>query len=613
MLEVSRAVARRHQGRVDAGVGQGAGLERFRVRNGSTRGEFMPGQIQQRRTEVFSGGEALAPDRGGVDPVDYLRGQRLVRNVVPGKVRHHLRPEHPHLVDLGGVFHEVARHCGTGKVRIGDVGEQSVQRVAELVESGHHLVKGQQGGFSGGGLGNVQVVDHHRRFLQQTGLVDQGVHPGAAVLGVAGVVVTQEQAQPGAVPVLHLPDPDIGVVAGQVRTLGEGQPVQAVRGVEHAVLQHPLQFEVGAQGREVDVELFPPDLLRIEGPVPRRQFMSITPGRLAQQVRLGAGIADGGRRQLAEHVVDCIQGRSGLVIRGVCGMGFEAQQRCLLRAQRRHFGSDAECVGVIAAEAALQGRLVQPAAGLPVRQCGQRRLRCGQHQGEQVLAGMPGLVRRRGGGRHVIVGEPVELGGILHQQGGVVGVLEQPLGEARPELGEAGIELPHAGLPRIIEPGAGTHEAAQVLRDQAGLFRVQAAGLRCDRLHPGKERPVEVNGVFMGCQARTDFLFNALHAVGGVGCAERKEDDGGASQCLARNLQGGNGVLEIGCLRVRGDAFDLCGVRVHAGLEGREEHVLLDLPERGKLIRQATRVKERVVHKAQDWHSAASRTNMTLP
>ena len=50
-----------------------------------------------------------APD--GDQPVDHVLGQRLAGVVVHGVVGEHLGPARPHLVDLGGELHEVARHA----------------------------------------------------------------------------------------------------------------------------------------------------------------------------------------------------------------------------------------------------------------------------------------------------------------------------------------------------------------------------------------------------------------------------------------------------------------------------------------------------------------------
>ena len=58
------------------------------------------------------------------------------------------------------------------------------------------------------------------------------------------------------------------------------EPVELVGGEEHAVLQHPIELEVGLDLRFVEVVLGLAHLLGVELPVPRRQLeAAVLPGR----------------------------------------------------------------------------------------------------------------------------------------------------------------------------------------------------------------------------------------------------------------------------------------------------------------------------------------------
>lgn len=268
MREVRGPVARRDRGQRHPGVLQRGGLEGLGVAGVGARRDGVPGPVQQGRGQVFDRAEALAEALGGLHLGHELLRHRLAGLVVAGVVGQDLGPDRPHLVDLRGVFDEVARDGGPGEEGVVDVREQAVQGMAELVEEGVDLVEGQQRRLAGTGPGDVEVVDDDGALAEQRGLVHQVVHPGAAALGGAGVEVAEIEADRAAVLLEDLEDPDVGVVAGQVGALGEAQPVQQPGGVEDTVGQHPVELEVRAHGGGVDVVLGLADLLRPVRPVP---------------------------------------------------------------------------------------------------------------------------------------------------------------------------------------------------------------------------------------------------------------------------------------------------------------------------------------------------------
>ena len=89
-------------------------------------------------------------------------GRRLAGLVVAGEALQHLRPRQPVLVELGGQLDEILLHAGARHARIGDVREQAVQAVAELVEQRARVVEAQQRRLARRALGEVHDVDHDR-------------------------------------------------------------------------------------------------------------------------------------------------------------------------------------------------------------------------------------------------------------------------------------------------------------------------------------------------------------------------------------------------------------------------------------------------------------------
>ena len=80
---------------------------------------------------------------------------RLAGLVVPGELLQHLGPLQPVLVELRGQLDEIGEHAGARQRRIGHVGQQAVQAVAELVEQRARVVERQQRRLAAGALGEV--------------------------------------------------------------------------------------------------------------------------------------------------------------------------------------------------------------------------------------------------------------------------------------------------------------------------------------------------------------------------------------------------------------------------------------------------------------------------
>ena len=71
-------------------------------------------------------------------------GHRLAGLGVEREAPQHLRLLEPVLEELRRELDEIGRDAGAGEHRIGDVGQQAVQRVAEFVEERPRIVEAQQ-------------------------------------------------------------------------------------------------------------------------------------------------------------------------------------------------------------------------------------------------------------------------------------------------------------------------------------------------------------------------------------------------------------------------------------------------------------------------------------
>ena len=151
-----------------------------------------------------------------------------------------------------------------------------------------HVRGGDERGLARGGLGEVGVVRDGRLPAEQPALVDEAVAPRAAALRRPQEEIAVVQGERAAVGVEDLPDADVRMVDGDVLALLEGDAVHLVGGEEDAVLENPLEIEVGPDLRLVEVVLRLAHLLRVEVPVRRGDLEAALRGvdLLLDRVRL---------------------------------------------------------------------------------------------------------------------------------------------------------------------------------------------------------------------------------------------------------------------------------------------------------------------------------------
>ena len=162
MGEIGGAIARRHRREIDAGFFQRARFEGQNVVRHFGRRQLVPGLVEQRGCEIFGRLEALVEFFRREDFVEQLLRHRRARLVMLRVMLQHFRPDHPHLIHLGRILDEIARHARPAEARVFHVGKHPVKRMAELVEHRAHFVVGEQGRLAGLWFRNVEMIRHHR-------------------------------------------------------------------------------------------------------------------------------------------------------------------------------------------------------------------------------------------------------------------------------------------------------------------------------------------------------------------------------------------------------------------------------------------------------------------
>ena len=287
------------------------------------------------------------------------------------------------------------------------------------------------------------------------------------------------------------------MIAGEVRAFVERDPVQGVRREEHAVVQDPVQLEVGAQGLLVHGVPLTLDLGRVVRPVPGLERV---PGGLGQRLGLGVGIADGGRGQPAHHVLHGLEVRCRLPVHRQLGEVREPQKARLLGAEPDHVLDQIEHIEAAAVAAAADRGLVEPPADIPVRKGGHGGLVAGLDQRQQELALVPGGPRGLGGAGDVVVGQAGEVGGVVQQQGSRLHAFLDALPELGAEPGKLGVDGLEPLLAGVVELDARGTELLEVFVHEPGGLRVQ--GGRVQRREAFVELPVEVDRILVGGEER---------------------------------------------------------------------------------------------------------------
>ena len=139
--EIARAVARRHIRKIRARPLQRLRLEFVDILLRHIGSELVPLHVEFRGRQQFTELVALIPGLRFLDLVHQRLWDRLPRLVVHRIMLEDLRIKGPVLVELRRELDKIARHAGSGERLVLLVREQAMQRVAEFVEHGRHVIE----------------------------------------------------------------------------------------------------------------------------------------------------------------------------------------------------------------------------------------------------------------------------------------------------------------------------------------------------------------------------------------------------------------------------------------------------------------------------------------
>ena len=563
MVEIAGAIARRH-----LLVEQPYLLQGFRLEVASLVGLWHIGQGQHVPSHVEAGGgEVLAKGIAGLE-VDALQhallqvgGHGFTRLVVAGIIVENLGDAGERLVELRRHLHEVAGHIGAGQTAILTVGEDGVQGVAKLMEHRGDVVPGEQRGLSFRGLGEVAHIEHHRLLLALVALRDELVHPGSAALGGPAVEVAVEERQRLAVLVLHLKHLHVGMVGGDVGALVERESIDAVGGVEHAVLLHAVHIEVGLHLVVADAEQLLLHLGRIVEAVVGLQLEGRPlglAGILLDGARLGIGLRLVGGDEVAQEGIDVVGVVGHGLLQRVGGPVLVAHQLGLLGAQLGYLGHDGIGVELPRAVGAMDGGLVDAAAQVAVVETGEQGLLGGVDDDDAV-----GLLAAQALGVllalcDVGVAQPCQLLLRVYPHHGVVGGIGEHVAPLLLQVGDGLVNLFHAGHLLVAEQGTLAHKLlVGLLQELLLLARERLVFVVVDGLDALEQLLVEGYLVAEVGQHGCHLLLYLGNLRCLVGTDEGEEDAADAAEGLATLLVGQDGVVESGGFGVADDLLHL--------------------------------------------------------
>ena len=612
VIEIGAAIAGRHQIDLESQFLQTAPFEivdlfRSVDRGGLRRGQRGPLHIEQRGFDDFAEVIALVELGRGFDLGDQFRRDRLTRFVVDGVIAQHFGPGRPHFVNLAGILDEIARRGCARQAFVTLVGEEPVQRVAELVEGGVDPVEADELRFPGRRLGNVQHVVDDRLRPPQVGLVDEVRHPRAPTLGIALEGVEIEQAEFRTVPIEDGIGPHVRMIDRQIGAALESEAIQLLGHEEDAVFQHLVELEILHHRVFIEIVAFRLDAVGITIPVPRLDIVvsAIGADRLVQHggfapLRVGEG---------GDHLVHEIERRlrrfGHAIPHGVGRPVRLAEQGSLLRAERGNLRQQHPGVDLHPAVRAMHARHEQLLARGAVFHRGKGRLLRGVLKGDGIFAVEALFLREIGGRLDVALGQAGEVFPTIehhrlvgHGRAGLLAELGGQRGQATVDRlhlldlcrGQQGTGLDHAFI--------GVFEQLRVLDRHAHRRAIVVNGL-----HALEQRGVQRDRVVMGGQLGADLGVDGVQPIGRVRAGQRVEHVLHAVEHPPALFQGDDGILERRSRRIVDDRPNLGLLDRHALFEGRDIILFRNFREIGRAERQGA-VRSEIAGAFRNCHGA---------
>ncbi len=478
------------------------------------------------------------------------------------------------------------------------------------MEHRRHIGKADQRRLARRRLLEVRHVENHRPRAQQLRLRHKAVHPRAARFVVTLEVVAIPQCQRLAVRLEHLEHAHVRVVHRDVLALLEGDPVQLVRRIEDAVLQHVPYLEVRLHLVFVQIVLRLAHLLGVHVPVP---WLQLEPALLrgARGLRGACGLSIDRRldvlafrnrlrrrrrHQRIHELFRCLRCLRHLVFQVPRCKVRVPQQHPFLRAQLRQsrYG---------------RPRIVRPPALRPgprvrkhrlprrtVRQRHQDRLLRRVLQ-RQYIALHFAVLRRLHRGRQLRVAQPLQrslvFGGVRRR----LGRLQQLRAEVVHQRRLFFVQLVQLRLVCRRQVCPFMHEPLVVHVQQPPRLRIQPQRIHLlvERGHPLEQLLVQEHCILQRGNLRRLDLLHLLQHWRRVRLRHRVQHRLHAIEQLPALLQRHQRVVEGRRRRVFRDRLDFLQLLRNPGLQRRLVVAVLDLVERRRLVRQRARRIKRIL------------------
>ena len=602
MVEVAGAVAGRNLRVQQTYLAQGLALEGCGfVGGGHILGrQHVPSQVETGGCEVLAQGIG----RLEVDALEHALlqfGRHLrTRLVMARKVVEHLGNGCKRLVELRRHLDEVARHTGTCQGLVFAVGQHAVQGVTKLMEHGGHLVPCQQRRLAIRGFCRVAHIEDDGQVVPTASLLLEGVHPGSSALGGTTVVVAIEQRHGLAVLVDNLKHAHVGMVGRNVGALLEGQSVDQVGGIEHAIDQYAVDIEVRLHLVVGDVEHRLLHLGRVVEAVVGLQLeigtLALT-GKVLDSLRLGIGLGRIRLDQILQEVVDmlwCLRHRVLQRVSGIVGithqLGLLGTQLGYLADYRERVVLGVGTVGTV--NAGLEDLLAQVA----VVEGGEQRLLGGVDDDDGVgrLATTTlGIFLALG---HIGVTQACQLFLLVNPHHCVVGGVLQLVAPLLLQVADAQVDGFHAFHLVGRQQGTLADEALiDFLQQLLVLARQLVVLLVVDLSDALEECLVERNLVLQIGQHRLHLLLYLANLRRLVGIHQGEECATDMIEQLTAVLEGQDGILESRRVGAVHNFLDIVALVLDSGLEGWQIVSGLNLTEIGSAKGQRTLSQQRIL------------------
>ena len=541
--------------------------------------------------------ESLIKQSALLYALNQVFGDDLARLPMDGITAEHLRLGGPVFHNLRRQFHEIVLY---GKQSaIGHVAEERMEGMPELVEKGGGFVQIEQGGNRPVRTGEIRHDINHRHhpFTVLVTLVPERTAPRPRPLAAGTrIQVHIQDAEQAAVGIVDFVGHAFVVVDRQHRRL-ERDAVKPVAQLENTLFDI-FQREIGPQRLLVEVIPRLAYLLSIIPPVPRGEIVAAVFLAL-QLLHLGkfpAGPVERRRPYLVEQPVHVLRSLGHVGVEHILRMRTVTEQIGPTRAQFDYLVYQLLVVELVTVVALLYVSRIKLLTQVAARRIGEERQHAGFPDIEKVsvvaesrlfggIAGRAAHARRQS--LHILL--------IQHHPETRV-LFEQVFPETESQFRKPAVYLLEFGLLFGGQIGSRPDEIFVNLLHQTFLQPVEPRRIAALVHLPDavEQFLVEHDAVIMLRQHRRDLLLYGLHLRIGVSGRHAPEYLLHARKHLPGVVEGENGVLEIGLLRILRNGLYLFPMELHGLPESRHIVRYLDFIERGNAVRRIPFGEQRI-------------------